>query len=59
MKRACALCSAGAVAGIVLVLAGCSSGTNPVLPPGVEPLDSGRGIQLVPDTSLPEATPKV
>jgi hypothetical protein len=52
MKRACARRAAGAAVGMALALAGCSSGSNPVLPPGVEPLDGGigdRGIQLVPD----------
>ena len=58
MKRACALRSVGAVAAVALALVGCSSGTNPVLSPGVEPLDAGdRGMQLVPDASPIEARP--
>jgi hypothetical protein len=57
MKPACARRTAGAVAGIALALVGCS-GSNPVLPPGVPPLDSsfgGRTVQLGPDSSPPEA----
>jgi hypothetical protein len=58
MKLACAVRTAGAVAGIVLALAGCSGESNPVLPPGAPPADAasgGRTVQLGPDSSAPEA----
>jgi hypothetical protein len=58
MKRACAWCVAGTVAGLALALTGCSGGSNPVLPTNVAAPDTGvgnRGVQIVPDSSPSEA----
>ena len=55
MKRALVLRAACAIIGTAISGLACSS-SNPTLPPGVEPLDSGpseRGIAHIPDASPP------
>ena len=58
MKRALVLRAACAIIGTAFSVLACSS-SNPTLPPGVTPLDSGpseRGISHTPDAPTPTVT---